>query len=279
MRLTEVLKEKTTKTLEQQALLHDINIFSYKKGFIYEEVPLILDYKSAVTKSKAMTVGIAYNIALKFMLAIISPNLDVNTYIKESIFTRAEPTMALGVRKLELEGLDSSSIYYGSLASVLVLTENDPDFFHKLANYSVSLAWFRAWEESGFFPKDTNDMAIDSDTHKAIKEEVEALIKKSYEEFIKLYEIHSPDHYIILEPVIESYGTTYQPDFILDYVMYDVHTTANIKTAPASLKKLIGAYILNKKQDKHIIKKFGMYLPRFSLIDEYEENETQFDKI
>jgi hypothetical protein len=279
MRLTEVLKTKTVKTVEQEALLHDIEIFQYNKSSFYEELPLLLDYSSALAKSKAMTVGIAYNIAFKFMLAIVHPGLDINEYIKNSIFTRAEHTMELAVRKLELEGFDGRSLYYGSITSLRLLSTNDPDFFHKLASYSVTLAWFRAFEESGFFPKDLNDISVTSETHKVLKDEVEALLKKSYEFFIKIHVLDSPEHHIVLEPVIEAYGTTYQPDFILDYEMYDVHTTANAKTVPANLKKLIGAYILNKKQNRHIIKSFGMYLPRFGFLDRLEENETQFDKL
>ena len=60
--------------------------------------------------------------------------------------------------------------------------------------------------------------------------------------------------------------------------MIDIHTTANLKTGPANVKKLIGAYLLNKKQDRSI-EEFAIYYPRFSLLDRYTEDVQKFNEV
>jgi len=279
MKLTEVMKLKVLFDKNQEALLHDIDIFQYNRVEQYTNHAELLDYSNDAVKKRAMTVGTAFNIAFKFLIAITHDNLDIGTVIEKSVFKEEAITMELGIQKLESEGHSLSSVFYGSLAMIKDLKKEDPELIQKVASYAVSLSWFKSYFESGFFPADVSVMYVSSQVHQDLTNEVYLLLKKSYYEFILGYILDSPEHIIIIEPKLSADDITYKPDFILDGTMIDIHTTANLKTGPANVKKLIGAYLLNKKHKTEVIEEFAIYYPRFSLLDRYTEDVQKFNEV
>lgn len=277
MRLTEVLRSKE-RTAEQQFLVDRINMFQYDTKETHVALDDILDYSSPEIKKRAMSIGIAFNIAFKFMLSMLYSGLDIKETLRSSIFFRAEKKIKEGALYLETQNVNGDTLLFSTISNVAALTFEDENFFQKLASFSITLGWFKAFEESGYFPKDLTVLDIASSVHLAMTKEVEALLEKAYKDFVYPFVLDSHEHFIVIEPVIITNEAYYQPDFIFDTVMYDIHTTADPKSISKNIKNLIGAYILNQKEEKQNIKGFATYYPRLNLIEEcFEYTQSLFE--
>lgn len=275
MKLTEALKLKEGLAAAQLELLETIENTQFDKvdvilGPDSEDDPVLLDYHSDSVKKRAMTVGTAFSLAFKYLLAIVHDSLSIKEVMDNSIFVKEQQAMSVGLAKLDLEGFDLKSVYFGAINMLKDLDSKDADIIQKVASYAVSLAWFKAYYESGYFPADKSIMYVSSGVHQELTKEVSLLLKRASDDFI-LPKLVLLNDIVILDPVVEAESINYTADLIFGDILLDIHTTTNIKLSQANAKKTASAYVINSKSNQFNVNKFAVYYPRLSLVELYTE--------
>ena len=242
-------------------------------------------YLDLSIKKRAMTIGSAFNIGLKILIALVYPELTIHDYVDYTEFKETSPdwvSIAFEIKDFMPDVYKTLLTTIRELRSLESITYPKAEDYLKIADSAVTLAWIKALCDSGYFPADAGVMLKTSDTHKALVAEVYALLSNSYRTFVvsELFSVSESPVRIIFDPVIKSEKADVQShvDLIFGDTAFDITSSEKIvNQSKPDIDNLIGFYILEKESklfetDKtYSILKVGKYYARHNLFGVFNE--------
>ena len=265
MNLTEALKLKELKSVFHE---NDIEEYMYNAlskediDFIVEaplSMKLELDYTSEIAKKRATSVSSAFKIALGIFVSNRPRWVSTGaTYLDDTIFNKSKIEEVMLTREMMS---DTTKLFTETVEDIYKITHSIP----RISSNAVTLAFFEAYFNTGFYPKDMSVMYKDTPEHEAMVKEIDKLIISELSSPNSLYQLFHNDIPVPLQfnkeydITVGSLKLKAHPYLTIDNkTILDVKTTASVKSVFEDLKHLM--YIA---KDSHQIEKVTLYYPRY----------------
>lgn len=275
-RLSEVLsRKKTFERADKEKLFFDKVSQQELRVDQITESTRFTDYQNDYAKRRAQTVSVATNIGVKLALSLaltgtVDRYLDATLVNDENFRRRLKLDLAnldplagefifSEIQKAITEAfaLDGHSVAFNS-------SINTDETLLKIADVSVTLAWYEVWCKTGFMPKELQVVNRDSETHQVLRHEVYIILNKAVKELLQHCKFLNSDVEFDKEVTNDYFNIVGTASIRVDNKILEIKTTGKKPTDSTLLKDAehgIGLFEIDKTIDT-----LYLYYARYNLL-------------
>ena len=232
------------------------------------------EYKNDIAKANALAVGNTFKLAIKMMLALKHPLMNIGDVILEYTDNKEFKEALTNLETLTL----NKPLYETAYKPIIDLieyckqpdafTKQDEDIYEQIARAAYTLNWIDLRAKSGYWPKDLDKISSTSIVYDSIIDEVMGLIENHVSFFTELFSINEDSLLNINPTYTDSAGKVHRYDFILNNSIFYVTTTQDFKGSNIKNNNKINNFLHNIPEE---LKEFDIdtgvvYYPRHRLV-------------